>query len=110
VLPSGPAPLSAALASEAASASLRFRPGFVYVQGTSVQFRAVESLDGLIGLGGVAHFDEGKAAGPTGVAVRHQVNPIHCAIPFKQGPDAGFRRAEIQVADKNLFQMLLLSS
>jgi hypothetical protein len=93
----------------ATAASLRLGPGFVYVQGSAVEICSVQGLDRLIGLGRVAHFYEGKAAGSAGIAIRYQIHPIHPAILFEHCTDARFSRSEIQVADKDVFQFLLLS-
>jgi len=83
-LPAGLAPLPAALAAETGRpVAARLGLGFVYVQCSSAEFRAVESGYSLIRLCGIAHFHKCKSAGAPSVAIGHHADPIHGTIRFK---------------------------
>jgi hypothetical protein len=104
-LPAGLTPGTATVAAQAATAtSLSFGPGLVYLHSAPVQFCTVQSFDCLIRRGRIAHFHKGEATRATGVSVRHQVHPIHGAITFEHCTNARFRRAEIQIANKDVLQ------
>jgi hypothetical protein len=111
-LPAGLAPTTAAAtesttaaavaAAAAESAALGARTGFVDVQRATVQFLAVEGLDGLHGLGLIGHFDKGKAAGLSGIPIAHDAGLFNGAVCGKSGLELRLRGLISKVSNKNI--------
>ena len=60
------------------------RTRFAYIEGTSIQFAAIDRADRGLGLGIVVHRDEGEAARFAGHSVHHQANFVDGAVLFEQ--------------------------
>src|SRR5205823_2386022 len=75
---------------------------FVHVERAAVQIPSVESVDGRITLGVVAHFNESKTTWLSGIAISDNVDPIHGAISFKKRADRLLRRAKTEISYKNI--------
>jgi hypothetical protein len=72
-----------AVTAAATRATLRTGTRFVYVQSPAVQFLPVQCFDCFGRFGCVGHFDEGKAAGLSGIAVAHYAGLLNCAVRGK---------------------------
>ena len=63
-----------------AAATRWFRPGFIYIQCTSVKFGTVQLGNCGLRRIGIGHFDEREAARLSCVAVGDDAHPLHTAI------------------------------
>ena len=72
-----------AAAASATTATLALGTGFIDVQCTAFEIRAVQAGDRPVGFLGVAHFDKSKTAGAAGITIRNQIDTIDCSIPLK---------------------------
>jgi hypothetical protein len=66
------------------ASAIRLGTGFVNVQCAPTQFLAIECGNGLLGFGGIRHFDERKAAGTAGVAIGHDADLFDSSMRFEQ--------------------------
>lgn len=80
--------------------------GFVYVQRTTVNAGAVQSADSAIGFVAVGHFNKGKTTRTAGVTIRDDADAFHGAVFFKPRADGCFRRPEIEIANKDVLQVV----
>jgi hypothetical protein len=73
---------AASATTTAATAATAVGPGSCFIdhQRTAAEVRAVERANGLLGLIGIGHLDECKAAGLTRVTVSYQVHRIHFSM------------------------------
>jgi hypothetical protein len=109
-LSAGLAPLTTETATVSApAATLALGPGFIDVEGAAFEIRAVQAGDGPVGLLGAAHFDKCKAAGSSGITIRHQIDTINCSIPLEHGSNRRIGNGKIQIAYKNILHSLLFS-
>jgi hypothetical protein len=67
----------------AATPSGRLRTSFVHIQGTAFEIGTVQASNGLIGLVGIAHFNERKPTRTASVPVRNQIDPIYRPIALE---------------------------
>jgi hypothetical protein len=80
---------TAAVAAESAAATAAMTgalspgTGFVDVDCTTIQVRAIESRNCAVGFGRIRHLDECEAAGLTCVAVPDYIDAIHRPVLFK---------------------------
>jgi hypothetical protein len=60
------------------------RPRFVDREGPSSELHAVQGVNGTCCRPALWHFDEAKAAGAPGLAVRHNLDRLDCSIRLKR--------------------------
>jgi hypothetical protein len=84
-------------------------PGFIHVKSASTQRLSVQRGNGAISLGAIGHFNEAKATWLACVAVADQRDSLDSAVIFEQCANGIFSRAEIQITDKNVFHLTLIS-
>ena len=109
-LPAWLAPASTATAEStaapaiAAAESTPFGAGarFVHVQGTAVQFLAVQSLDGFHRLGLIGHLYKSESARLASVAIAHHTGLFHRSVCGKRRLELGFRGLICKVSNKNI--------
>jgi hypothetical protein len=102
-LPARLAPLASETAAiSATAATLTLGPGFIDIQRTTSEIRAVQAGDGPVGFLGVAHFDKCKATGTAGITIRHQIDTINRSIPFEHGANRRIGCGKIQITYKNI--------
>src|SRR5689334_15588254 len=114
-LPAAVAPLAAAIAAVTAAVAARtaafsLGTGFVDVERTTVELRAVQSGNGAIGFVVDAHLYEAEASRATGVAIGDYADPVDCPVRFKNGSDCVFGSSEAQISYENVFHLNLLSA
>ena len=99
-LPASILPLAAAVAavSTAAAAAIFFRPGFVDIQRSTIEFPAIESGNRALRFVIRAHFHEPKASGPSGFPVCHDAHTIDRAIRLEHGSNRIFGGPEAEVS------------
>jgi len=71
-------------ATATAAATGRLRPSFVDVHRTAVEFRTVQLGNCSLGGASIRHFDEGEAAGLTGIPVRDDIHTLDIAVLCKR--------------------------
>src|SRR5579883_1025250 len=91
-----PAPLGTA---EPAAAARRLRTSFVHIHGAAAKLSAIQSVNGVLSGGGIAHLDESEAARLTGFTVRHNVDAVNGAVLLKRGLDIGGSGLIAQISD-----------
>lgn len=109
ILPARIAPRTtptAATGATGAPTAVGLGAGFVHIQCTTVDAGAVQSGDGAIGFVAVRHFNKGKTARTASVTIRDDADAFHSAVFFKPGADGRFRRPEIEIANKDVFQVV----
>ena len=84
-------------------------PGLIHVEGASAQRLAVQRGNGAIGFGAVGHFNEAETSGLPCIAVADQRDALDCAVVLEQCPNGIFGGAKIQITDKNVFHLTLIS-
>ena len=90
---------AAAATREFAAGSARFhRLGFVDGEVTAVMILAMQRLDGLLALFGIAHGDEAEAAGAVGFAIHDQVGFGDGAVLGEQGVERLFSGLEGKIS------------
>jgi hypothetical protein len=88
-------PLSTATATPLGTVGLGLR--LVDFQRASAQFRPVQRRDSLVGLGGIGHFHESKAAGTAGFAIGHNADFFHRTMSLEYGSQFGLGSAVGQI-------------
>ena len=111
-LPAGFAPATAATAAAesttaaattaAESTALGTRTRFVDVQRAAVKFLAIKSLDGFRRFGLIGHFDKGKAARLTCVAIANYAGFFNSAVCGKGSLELRLRGLISKVSNKNI--------
>src|SRR5664279_5801054 len=74
------------------------RTGFVHVQRTAAQEKAIQSVDRTVGFMRFRHLDKRETARAARVTVRNDADAIDGAILGEKLTERFFSRAEIQVA------------
>jgi hypothetical protein len=95
-----------AASAKSAAAALGLRPGFIDIDRAAAQIGPIQGGDGAVRLGGVRHFDKGKAARAAGVPVGYQVDALHVSIWLEECTEGRFGRAEIQISYKDVFHVV----
>src|SRR5579884_322667 len=101
-----PAAASAAAVS-AAEPALGLRARLIDVQRPAVDFPAIEAVDGGVGFGIDAHLDEGESTRMAGIAIGDDVDAVDGAVRIEHGTKRIFRRSEIEITYKDVFQVFL---
>jgi hypothetical protein len=94
---------AAAVASTAASV-LGFWTCLIYVKSAPAYLRSVQCSNGFFSVFVAGHFHKAEAARASGVAVRHNADPVHLPERFKHLPEFVFRCVEAQISNKNILQ------
>jgi hypothetical protein len=87
----------------ATTASLRFRPSFINIDGAAAHLASVERGDCFLAVFVVGHFNETEAPRPPGIAVHHDADAIHWPVGFKRLPEFVLICVETEIADKDVF-------
>ena len=102
------APTAAALApastASATTATFRFGPCFVHVQGASANLRAIQCRNRFLSVLGTCHLDKTETARAPCVPVSHDADAIHLPMHFKELAQFFFRCVEIQVSNEDVLQ------
>jgi hypothetical protein len=106
----GSTPASTAKRAATTAAAGSLGPGFIDVQGTTVKVLTIQRRNRLFRLLIVRHFHKGEPTRPTRIAIGHQVDSFHCAIPLKQRAELGVGSGKIQIAYKYVFHVRFLPS
>lgn len=75
--------IALAVTTAAAAAAIFLRAGFVDGHVASVEFAAVQGVDGAFRFGIDAHLDKSEALGAAGVAVGNEADPVNGSVLFK---------------------------
>ena len=109
--PDSPAPRALparALPEAAAATAVLAGTGLVHLQGAATHLRAVEGLDGSLGvLGG--HLDETEAAGAAGLAIVDQADALDLAVGGEEVAQLVLGGGVGQITDVDLRQFVTLS-
>ncbi len=92
-------PALAAAATAAAAAATGALTRFVDREGAAVELGAVQLVNGVLSIGGAAHFDEAEAAGLTGHAVGHELSGDDLAVTREGLAELGLGGVVRKVAD-----------
>jgi hypothetical protein len=87
----------------ATTASLRFRPSFINIDGAAAHLASVERGDCFLAVFVVGHFNETEAPRTSGIAVHHDADAIHWPIGFEGLPEFVLICVETEIADKDVF-------
>lgn len=85
-----------------ASATATLGPGtrFVHVQSAPVQLFAIQSCNRLGRRFVIGHLDKTKSAGPSRIAIRHNLNPDYLTEGFEQRTQVALRGLKIHITDE----------
>jgi hypothetical protein len=97
---------TAATVRPTATAAFGLGARFVDIQRSAAKLRAIQSRDCALCLGFVGHFHKSKASGTARIAICLDADPLYVSVRLKQGTNAFFRSAKIQVPYKNIFHAL----
>src|SRR5262249_3970051 len=98
----------AGLPAGAAELPTRFtRLGFIHVEGPACELLALEPLNGRVGRRVIRHFDKAKPTGTAGVAIHHDIDPVHHTIGLKELTQVLFCRRKGEIAHKNIHAEVL---
>jgi hypothetical protein len=100
---------AAATRASAAAAALPLGTGFIHIQCTSFEIRAVQGSDSPVGFFGVAHLDKRKATRAAGITIRNQIDTIDGSITLENRANRRIGSGKIQIAYKNILQLFTLS-
>jgi hypothetical protein len=95
-------------ASAAAKSTVFFRTSFADVQGSAVELLAIQFCDCPIRFRIIAHLNESKASGLTGVSIRDQADTVNRTKCFKHGSNRIFGSPEAEIPYENLFHPIFL--
>jgi len=93
----------------AARSAVCFWTGFVDVQRPAVKIGAIQGRDGPVAFRVVAHFNESKTSGLSGIPVGHDTDTIDVSMRLKQGSNRILGSTEAEVSYKYVFQFYSLS-
>src|SRR4029079_1492734 len=94
-------------ATTAAAGTFFAGPGDIHREGATIQFLAVQAVDGLLGFLGGTHGNETKAAGAIGRAIHHQVGFSDRAKRGERVLQVVFCRVEGKVSNKQFAAHIL---
>jgi hypothetical protein len=83
---------TAPAAGASATTAAALRAGFINVECTSIQIRAVEGCDRLVRLGAIGHFDECKAARTACIPIGHHADAFHVPVRLEKRTHGRFSR------------------
>jgi hypothetical protein len=84
----------------ATAAALGLRPGFVHIEGTAIEFRAVEMSNSCLRSLRIGHFYECETTGLAGVTIRNDIYALHTAVLGECGMQVILRSLITEVSDK----------
>jgi hypothetical protein len=93
----------------AARATSALRTSFIDVKRSAANIFPINRVNRALALGIVRHFNEGKAAGLTGITIGDNIYTIHTAVRLEQRTDVLFGCAETQVTYKNILHFFSLA-
>ena len=93
---------SASAIASTASGMLGFGACLVHVECASAYLRTVQRSNGLVSVLITGHFHKAEPARPSGIAVRHDADPVHLPERFEHLPQFIFRCVKAQVPHKNI--------
>jgi hypothetical protein len=109
-LPAFVLPLAAAVAAEStAAAAIFFRPGFVDIQGSAVEFPAIQSGNRTLPFVIRTHFHEPESSGPSGLPVCHDAHTINRAVRLEHRSNRIFGSPEAEISYEYILHLSLLS-
>ncbi|MCU1270224.1 MAG: hypothetical protein JWN74_1518 [Acidobacteriaceae bacterium] len=100
---------SAALAPATAAGALRFRAGFVHINGASADLASIQFGNGLVPFFAVCHLDETESPRTSGFAVGEDADPVDRPIRFEDLAQLILRGVEAEVPNENIFHGAPLS-
>lgn len=110
-LPAAVLPRAPAVPAEPTAARARFFwPGLVDIECAAIELAPVERCNRALSVSIIAHLDKSKAPGPSGFAVRHDVHAVNGPVGFEHASNGIFGRAEAEVSNKYILQVILLLS
>jgi hypothetical protein len=92
-----------------ACATRALRTSFIDVKRSAANIFPINRVNRALTLGIVCHFNEGKAAGLTGITISDDIYTIHTAVRLEQRTDVLFGCAETQVTNKNILHFFSLA-
>jgi hypothetical protein len=78
----------------------------VDLQRTPAEVSAVQRGNGFVGLAGVGHFNEGEAAGASGLAVGDDTDFFNRSVRFENASQFGLGSAVGEIADVNILHYI----
>jgi hypothetical protein len=91
-----------ALAAATAKWTLRFRTGFIDVQGSAVEIPAIQFSDSAIRIRVNAHLDKSEPSRLAGIPVSDEVHALDRSVRLEQRSNRSFGGPEVEVSDKNI--------
>src|SRR5579863_1554549 len=86
--------------------TMQLRTGWVHVNQSAVEFRAVEGYDCLFRVGIIRHLDERKASGLARLPVGHEPEPVNSPMFFKDTSDVLLGSFRTEVAYEDIIHLL----
>jgi hypothetical protein len=83
-------------------ATRALRASFIDVKRSAANIFPINRVNRPLAFDIVRHFNEGKAAGLTGITISDNIYTIHTAVRLEQRTDILFGCAETQVTNKNI--------
>jgi len=89
--------------------SIRLWPRLVHVQRPTAHIRTIQRGYRPLRLTLIRHLHKRKAPRPAGLTIGHDAHALHRAICFEERSNRFLTNAEIEVANKNIFQVFSLA-